>query len=868
MNISKAKKHVSNHFYLAIILTLAVLLPHYSARADNPPPGTVGYPATTPTPGGAASNKSLTTASLTSATSPLNKFNTWNLKGGYVAAGVGMRNRGYGTINIAVPSGSSVKAAYLYWDILGNAQDISFTQGQLNGTPIVGTLIGQSADACWGNSANFAYRADVTPWVAGSGSYALSGFRSGTTTGSDPFISGSTAPMLEGASLVVMYENPDSSSTQVLLYDGSFETSSATGTLTMDGFTAPNPMTKAQTTFIGADGQANGSEVTAFNASPLSITWDGADPQAGPRYQYGNLWDTLTVDVTSRVTPGSTSGTASLQSTGDCLVWVAQAFSIQEAQSTQTFLCTDPDYLVQVVNAQPQPNPGTTTEADTMLAVISPSGIYLHSGPTINAKKMGVIPWGSTVSVIERITFPHTGQPDDIWYYVSLNTISGWIPARMSESYPTPNTYLYIVNATQDNDPCAGNRPQPARLTFEYDRETAASYAIAQSYANDGREDLLQRVSTYLNSQTPFLNSQTPFAAFIYSELAPDNGAGASGSAMFLSEAIWMGGMPMTVGAGVNCTYDSIPQGRDGGWQYCPFYAGGSKTSSRVWRNHPGVIGYFTLGDPFVATISGRWAQTNTVLDPDSKGTLAGVLVSQGKGGGDDVAKFVNLKNGNIKHDQKAFSEWINSSLTKNNTSIQAGDYVWINSGSYDSQSKSMKPALHGLLVAGWGPIVDCSSAVSRTDYVLLSATNSQPIPTSANQLVPRQPAQSYYYVPYVVDFSGVKGHQIQHNAPRPFYCTEFQNPNYFGVFPTKLSGEGATTQLRDIVNEFKQDKDGNTIVDVRLWYFFHLPERVTISPPDVPSPTHDQLYVADTWEWNAVGNLCPNPIDPNKVCN
>jgi hypothetical protein len=273
----------------------------------------------------------------------LNKFNTWNLNGGYVAAGVGMRNRGYGTINISLPSGSSIVAAYLYWDILGITADSSFARGQFNGKAISGTLIGQGPDPCWGNSSNFAYRADVTPLVTSSStSYTLSGFRSGTTNGGDPWVSGSTAPMLEGASLVIIYQNPSAPMTQVQLYDGSFETHGVVGTLTMDGFTAPNPMVKAQTTFIGADGQTSGGDMTTFNGTQFPNIWNGADPQAGARFQYGNLWDTMTRDVTNLVTSGSTSAIASIQGTGDCLVWVAQAFSIQQSQPNPTPAPTNP----------------------------------------------------------------------------------------------------------------------------------------------------------------------------------------------------------------------------------------------------------------------------------------------------------------------------------------------------------------------------------------------------------------------------------------------------------------------------------------------------------------------------------------------
>src|SRR5690242_19592431 len=41
--------------------------------------------------------------------------------GGYVAAGVAMRNKGYGTITISgIPRGSKVVRAFLYWDILNS----------------------------------------------------------------------------------------------------------------------------------------------------------------------------------------------------------------------------------------------------------------------------------------------------------------------------------------------------------------------------------------------------------------------------------------------------------------------------------------------------------------------------------------------------------------------------------------------------------------------------------------------------------------------------------------------------------------------------------------------------------------------------
>jgi GH25 family lysozyme M1 (1,4-beta-N-acetylmuramidase) len=262
---------------------------------------------------------------------PLQYFQSFLLHGGYVAAGTAMRNRGFGTISVSgIPKGSSIKAAYLYWDILGNLPYSSFAQGQINGNPITGTLIGIDADPCWGNTNNFAYRADVTSIVRTNGDYSLTNFASGTTNGQDPWGAGSALPMIEGASLVIVYDNSRSPWTQVIIYDGSIETDWYLVSQTIDGFTAPSPVTKALITFIGADGQDAGEPGSMFNGNPLtSISWDGNDTQAGLSYSHGNLWDTMTADVTSLVYPGDTSATATVQGGPDCLVWVALIFSVQ-----------------------------------------------------------------------------------------------------------------------------------------------------------------------------------------------------------------------------------------------------------------------------------------------------------------------------------------------------------------------------------------------------------------------------------------------------------------------------------------------------------------------------------------------------------
>ncbi len=71
------------------------------------------------------------------------------MQGDYVAAGVGMRNVGGGTISIALPAGSTIERAFLYWSIVRTPAGVAPNTGTLNGAPIAGALVGTSGSPCW-----------------------------------------------------------------------------------------------------------------------------------------------------------------------------------------------------------------------------------------------------------------------------------------------------------------------------------------------------------------------------------------------------------------------------------------------------------------------------------------------------------------------------------------------------------------------------------------------------------------------------------------------------------------------------------------------------------------------------------------------
>lgn len=256
-------------------------------------------------------------------------FFTVDLHGGYLATGTAMRNQGFGHLRLGqLPDNSTVQAAFLVWDILGTQDTPQTTHGHFAEHPIVGTLAATGASPCWSNAdRNASYVADVTPYVTGNGRYRLRHFPSGRRDAQDPW-SGSKLPMIEGATLMVVYENPRSPLTHIELAAGATMASLGTMRATFDGFiVAADPAIK--TTFVVADGQDSLDGPTTFNGQRLQPhRWHGEDHQNAPTYSYGNLWDTRTYDVSDATSAGQTSIEATIDVNEDCLVWVGQALSV------------------------------------------------------------------------------------------------------------------------------------------------------------------------------------------------------------------------------------------------------------------------------------------------------------------------------------------------------------------------------------------------------------------------------------------------------------------------------------------------------------------------------------------------------------
>jgi hypothetical protein len=342
----------------------------------------------------------------------------------------------------------------------------------------------------------------------------------------------------------------------------------------------------------------------------------------------------------------------------------------------------------------------------------------------------------------------------------------------------------YIYGMDSDNDPCAGIYPlQPTEtITFNYDRRAAAEYAMAHAYRNSVPEGTypvsISQVTSRLDDTTipagesirvpnPF--GDVPYAYFTYPEQVTGV-EGSTGSAMFTSQAIWMGGMPMTLDVDENelCDSDIPAVTATTGWRYCF----DSQLASYGWRSHDPLVAYYA-------------SQFNTVLPNDGR-----LILEVSFGTTQQITKL-NEIGGNLvleglpllevfENKRLFYNEYISLSpdIVPLNSpriffdgilGVETGDYVHINPNRLSG---------HGFLVVGWGEITSCLDALNSIWTFDIPNTR-----TLYQSVADAQRTGAIYVVPYVVDFSGgISDGQLQRPRPRPFYCAEYSDGNFFGL--------------------------------------------------------------------------------------
>jgi hypothetical protein len=260
--------------------------------------------------------------------------------------GIGMRDAGAGDLNVSGVLGT-VTNAYLYWlssevttELLPLNANVMFAGNAITGTPI-----GFGHDLFWNRNYSHAYRADVTAFVTGNGSYALSGFQNFP----GPF----PDAVIDGAGLIVFYDDPNQLDRRdIYLFDGNLSNYEATGTAISSytgwDFTVPNAIPYASgavnMTMFVADGQGPcslcGDGALRINGELLESgdVFRGESPLApGASAPLGNLWDVRSYEVSSYFSASSNLPRITLNGTppldADALSLVMLAYDVSATSS-------------------------------------------------------------------------------------------------------------------------------------------------------------------------------------------------------------------------------------------------------------------------------------------------------------------------------------------------------------------------------------------------------------------------------------------------------------------------------------------------------------------------------------------------------
>jgi hypothetical protein len=300
------------------------------------------------------------------------------------------------------------------------------------------------------------------------------------------------------------------------------------------------------------------------------------------------------------------------------------------------------------------------------------------------------------------------------------------------------------------------------------------------------------------------------YADFNYDSFIIAGQAGNTTSAVFLGEAFWSGGLPMTTVTSLQPCISLPNTSIQEGWSYCLFQFGNG--ASNPWDMHEQIIAYFTNAQaptyPVPTNAAAVQVYPNDILINAGEGSqilLTGTnqtqyfdnartafVTSINNGGSNttppdesntDLHDYIpDLRQGLVV-DRAGLSSYVINAFGSNPP--QMGDYMFINPVPGGSRSDT-----HGLIIIGWQDPMDCSNAWAAR------ATITNFAPTYSTGLVP-----------WVADAT-----TSQQPTPRPFYCT-------------MASANGGSLRFS------RHD-----------WYFYRMPDQLTINP--------SQLYVDPMWSW------------------
>lgn len=373
----------------------------------------------------------------------------------------GLREVGAGSITLTNISGT-VKQAYLYWQGPINSP----TPGGagyllLNNQTVKGTDIGISGNNCWpGFQFSQGFRADVTSFITGNGTYSLSTF--------SPL-----AQEVEGASLIVFFDDGiATNNSDVLVFDGN--DSSTPNGYDSDGwkfflsglaYTASNAVSlqmhvaDAQDLYDGAI-QIDGTVLRA--AGP---TFSGTSVPVPVTYNFtkfaGALWDVQSFDISPFLTPGPNTLLITSQQKVDCISLIlAVASQKTVAGSTNPPPGTNINHAPTISGSAP-----ITVEANIISGGTSPT-LTVHV-TDIDADKL-IVSWqiDGGLERVDRVLPTGSNTVADLFmthFYLAGNHI---VDVTVADGTATPQTFRIAVTVIDGYPPVVTFLPAP---TFKSD---------------------------------------------------------------------------------------------------------------------------------------------------------------------------------------------------------------------------------------------------------------------------------------------------------------------------------------------------------------------------------------------------------------
>jgi hypothetical protein len=329
---------------------------------------------------------------------------------------------------------------------------------------------------------------------------------------------------------------------------------------------------------------------------------------------------------------------------------------------------------------------------------------------------------------------------------------------------------------------------------YQYNREEIGTHVSQFSGENfhNFPQDSASSVVGYIDADTS--RARRDYSSVLFHD-TPDPNNPRTGSAVFISEMIHYGGIPMSIDDGddpdaPDCTTTDQTTGGTydvRGWRYCP----PETSSTKNWKHHPSIITYFDSlpGGDLIGTVTTSEIEgviwTTEVNGFAASGTL--------KGDPDDpndpnAGNFANIRN--------------KFAPSGNLASVSVGDYLYIVS--------------HGFVVAGWGPFLGTIDGISYALDNNLATTRSNDYP-----------------IPYVADFCyGTDGTPdgtgwLQDPRPRPFYAAATR------VFESWLRSDQIAYLKKRIVPGLSTEPISvydNFVAENGNWHFYKIPDSIALS--------------------------------------